>query len=99
MKTAKTLLSLIVATLLTAIVCAKDHPKHEPPGQAKKEGHAESSKPAAKFAITMQEREVIKTYVKSEHARGGKGLPPGLQKKLARGGQLPPGWQNKVTVG
>jgi hypothetical protein len=26
-------------------------------------------------------------------------LPPGLQKKLARGGKLPPGWQNKVARG
>ena len=25
-----------------------------------------------------------------------KSLPPGLQKKVARGGQLPPGWQTKM---
>ncbi|WP_417222058.1 hypothetical protein [Amphritea sp.] len=28
-----------------------------------------------------------------------KSLPPGLQKKLARGGKLPPGWQEKVIAG
>lgn len=28
-----------------------------------------------------------------------KQLPPGLQKKLERGGQLPPGWQMKVARG
>lgn len=28
-----------------------------------------------------------------------KPLPPGLQKKLQRGGQLPPGWQKKVERG
>ena len=28
-----------------------------------------------------------------------KPLPPGLQKKLYRGGELPPGWQNKLIVG
>ena len=26
-------------------------------------------------------------------------LPPGLQKKVARGGALPPGWQKKLAVG
>lgn len=109
MKTAKTLLSLFAITLLTALVCAKDHPKHEPPGKAKKEKtetheakpveKSSGSKSAGKITITTQEREVIKSYVKSESARGGKGLPPGLQKKLDRGGQLPPGWQKKVVVG
>ena len=28
-----------------------------------------------------------------------KRLPPGLQKKVERGGQLPPGWQKKVARG
>lgn len=28
-----------------------------------------------------------------------KSLPPGLQKKMSRGGQLPPGWQKKLIVG
>lgn len=28
-----------------------------------------------------------------------KSLPPGLQKKVERGGQLPPGWQKKVARG
>ncbi len=27
------------------------------------------------------------------------GLPPGLQKKLDRGGELPPGWQKKLAAG
>lgn len=28
-----------------------------------------------------------------------KSLPPGLQKKVARGDKLPPGWQKKLAVG
>jgi Ni/Co efflux regulator RcnB len=27
---------------------------------------------------------------------GGRSLPPGLAKKLQRGGSLPPGWQKKI---
>lgn len=26
-------------------------------------------------------------------------LPPGLQKKIERGGELPPGWRDKVRIG
>lgn len=29
----------------------------------------------------------------------GQALPPGLQKKVERGGELPPGWQKKLAVG
>lgn len=29
----------------------------------------------------------------------GKALPPGLQKKLERGGSLPPGWQKRLSRG
>lgn len=36
---------------------------------------------------------------KDKHNKKHKTLPHGLQKKLARGGQLPPGWQNKVVRG
>ena len=33
-----------------------------------------------------------------DHA-GGKQLPPGLQKKMERGGELPPGWERKLRKG
>lgn len=32
-------------------------------------------------------------------AKPNKDLPPGLQKKVERGGELPPGWQKKLQVG
>lgn len=33
---------------------------------------------------------------KSKDKKGEKSLPPGLQKKLERGGELPPGWKKKI---
>jgi len=36
---------------------------------------------------------------KNKNKQKNKNLPYGLQKKLARGGQLPPGWQDKVSRG
>lgn len=35
---------------------------------------------------------------KPDHA-SGKQLPPGLQKKMNRGGALPPGWEKKLKKG
>lgn len=36
---------------------------------------------------------------KDDKAKGSRELPPGLQKKVERGGALPPGWEKKVEVG
>jgi len=44
---------------------------------------------------------VFPVYAKNnKHGHGnGQQLPPGLQKKVERGGELPPGWQKKVAKG
>jgi hypothetical protein len=34
--------------------------------------------------------------IREHYAPRYRGLPPGLQKKLQRGGQLPPGWRKKM---
>lgn len=36
---------------------------------------------------------------KNDKEKSNKGLPPGLHKKVDRGGELPPGWQKKVRAG
>jgi len=55
-------------------------------------------------AITPGERDAIRAYCVQFEKRGRKGkkaksLPPGLAKKVARGGRLPPGWEKKLVVG
>ncbi len=54
--------------------------------------------------ITPEEKKIIMKYLKGVSAKKKnkvkkKSLPPGLAKKLARGGTLPPGWQKKVARG
>jgi hypothetical protein len=53
--------------------------------------------------ITTSEKEIIKKYYMHNQQEGikvkKKALPPGLKKKLARGGGLPPGWQKKIIRG
>jgi hypothetical protein len=53
-------------------------------------------------SFTVSEKQVIQEYVKTfdtpeKPGKKSKPLPPGLQKKLARGGSLPPGWQKKIA--
>lgn len=43
--------------------------------------------------------EIDPTPVHYRSGRHGRSLPPGLAKKVERGGTLPPGWQKKVVVG
>jgi hypothetical protein len=54
--------------------------------------------------ITTNEQVIIRAYYHTHQmpvaqTPNKKKLPPGLQKKLARGGQLPPVWQKKVARG
>ncbi|MCL1127854.1 hypothetical protein [Shewanella surugensis] len=39
------------------------------------------------------------SYSVFAHQGNGKGLPPGLQKKVDQGKPLPPGWQKKLSRG
>jgi hypothetical protein len=76
------------------------HPAPPPPGPPRHE-------PWVDVSITVPERQVIQGYVTTyviaeKHPRKGKKpkkLPPGLQKKLDRGGSLPPGWEKKIRKG
>lgn len=59
-----------------------------------------------KIGFTPKEKNIIKQYFEELITKGEKksktkkkSLPPGLAKKLARGGTLPPGWQMKVARG
>ncbi len=55
---------------------------------------------AAKHAFDSDVRQILNNY--SAQHKGWhqvNPLPPGLQKKVARGEGLPPGWQKKMVVG
>jgi hypothetical protein len=53
--------------------------------------------------IGAPEKQVIREYVNNcetpHKGKKSKGLPPGLAKKVAHGGDLPPGWQKKCVRG
>ena len=51
--------------------------------------------------FSEEERRVLEEWQRGEAGwkKSGRRLPPGLQKKVDRGGELPPGWKKKLAVG
>jgi hypothetical protein len=53
-----------------------------------------ASNTAVSVSIVFSPREV--TLIRTHYSPRYRSLPPGLRKKLARTGQLPPGWEKKM---
>lgn len=87
----RTILLTITAVLCGSIALGADH-------QGKGKGNKHQSGPAAAPATTVSvswgahDIDVVRRY----YAPRYRSLPPGLRKKYARTGQLPPGWQKKM---
>jgi Ni/Co efflux regulator RcnB len=92
-------LLVIVLLIFSMPIHAKPHqdPQHSTFGRATKEQAELNSK--ARFSPA--ERNMIRAHLAGEQYSTTKhqDLPPGLQKKVARGKPLPPGWQKKVEPG
>jgi Ni/Co efflux regulator RcnB len=54
------------------------------------EKHDRHNDDQSSYRISREAAAVVSDYY------GGRSLPPGLAKKLRRGGSLPPGWQKKI---
>ena len=89
-------------------VQAKQHKEDRKQKLSSKKETKGNDDPLLNFRITTGEQEIIREYFRSVGGppsgvpgpgKKKKNLPPGLRKKLARGGGLPPGWQRKVARG
>lgn len=83
-------LLLLAASIASFPAAAKDPPGGQGKGKNKGESRA-AAVPGARFV--SGEVRIIREYYTAHPVS----LPPGLQKKLARGKPLPPGWQKKLT--
>jgi hypothetical protein len=88
--------------ILTMVVLGTMPAGAAKPGEQKKHPH-EKPGPAAEHYDTGHTAAVHVAFgtadiqlVRQHYAPQYRNLPPGLQKKLARGGSLPPGWQKKM---
>ena len=70
----------------------KKHAKHERAAQAA-DRHSD-----ARVALDVRFGPVEVRLIRNHYAPRYRNLPPGLQKKVARGGQLPPGWRKKFEA-
>jgi len=89
-------LLMIIAITITLPVHAKPQTTHK--------GEQQYSRQTAEQGVfTPAERNLIRSHLLGKQdavkATGNQTLPPGLQKKIARGKSLPPGWQKKVAPG
>jgi hypothetical protein len=88
----------VLALALAAVPCAGAAQK---PGRGKPEKAAKHAKKADDRASPAEVRHFStgETSAIGEHYRTQfKALPPGLQRKIARGEPLPPGWQKRMQL-
>lgn len=94
----RTIALTIAALFLGAAGVDADHQgkskKHKSGTQAVATGEKGAD---AVVAVSVSWRQHDVEIIRRHYAPQYRGLPPGLQKKYARTGQLPPGWQKKMA--
>jgi hypothetical protein len=89
----KTMISIVLVSLLTATPVAAKH-WHDDKKHGHKHGHGrdDDDRDAKHCYFRPHDERVLREYYEPRYRR----LPPGLAKKYARTGHLPPGWQKKM---
>ena len=96
----RTTVCVILALVLSSHVQAK--PDKDKPHKTNRQSTIEQVDLNAGETFSPAERNLIRAQLLEEKRtmrQQQKALPPGLQKKIARGRSLPPGWQKKVEPG
>ena len=89
------LIIIALAVTMPVHAKAKKDKKHTTQKVSKGQTAAATFSPAERNLIRAQLLGKKRTTSQQSH----KNLPPGLQKKVARGKALPPGWQKKIAAG
>jgi hypothetical protein len=84
----------IIGVFLGAAPLGADHGRK--PKKNKNESHAVASDGRSAVAVSVSWGTHDIEIVRRHYAPTYRNLPPGLQKKYARTGKLPPGWQKKM---
>ena len=85
----RTILLTITALLCGSVALAADRQ-----GKGKKQHREAAAVPAVAVSVSWGTHDI--EVVRRHYAPKYRNLPPGLRKKYARTGQLPPGWQKKM---
>ena len=88
----------MLGAVVTAILLAGT-PLTASPSQGKNHKHRKHDRVSTvrddRVAVNITFAKAEVTVLRHHYAPRYRNLPPGLQKKVARGGQLPPGWRKK----
>ena len=87
----RTILLTITSLLCAGVVLGADR---QGKGKGNKHHDEAAAAPTVQASVSWgaHDIEVVRNYYAPKY----RNLPPGLQKKYARTGQLPPGWQKKM---
>jgi hypothetical protein len=88
-----TMKGVICAVVGTVLLCSAATDAAQRGGKGGKKGH-DVQDTSISIHVTFSSGDV--KVLRAHYGPRFKNLPPGLQKKLARGGSLPPGWQRKI---
>ena len=93
----KRLMCIALAALLiqTTAAAAPHKDKDKNKGQGKKEAVSSANSTDTRVAVHVTFSSADVLIIREHYAPRYRNLPPGLRKKVARGGALPPGWQKK----
>src|SRR5262245_6195970 len=88
----------VICSLLGGTVLFAGHPdqgknKNKAGKHDSQTGKSNDSVAAASIHVVFAKGDIV--ILRDHYAPRYRDLPPGLKKKVARGGQLPPGWQKK----
>jgi len=96
-------LAVLIIVALALSVPALGKPKYSQRTDSAPQGSKDQASTEGRHTFSPAERNLIRAQLLGEESaspqQADRGLPPGLQKKVARGSALPPGWQKKVTPG
>src|SRR5690349_20884882 len=112
MKTIERMASLALLVVAGAGCVTEEHAGYwPPPHPGLPPSHRPLPPPHVVVVLTADERQIVERYVKSceaeerqqKHGKRkgwkGRGLPPGLAKKVDQGRGLPPGWERGSVKG
>jgi hypothetical protein len=91
----KRLICIALGSLLLQATASAEAHKDKPKKQAAREAGRVDDRSDTRVAVRIVFTSADVRIIRSHYEPRYRNLPPGLRKKVARGGQLPPGWQKK----
>ena len=88
------LAGIVIGAVAGAVDAAQGRGKGQSAGKSDRAATAPATGSSVQVSIVFSPRDI--TLIRTHYGPHYRNLPPGLQKKLARGGSLPPGWQKKM---